>query len=384
MTSNHDQLFASFTFSNGIALRNRIAMAPMTTWSGNSDGTVADAEIDYYRPRVNGAGLIITGCTQVQANGIGFTHEFAAWGDSFLPGLTRLAQAAKGGGAVAVLQLFHAGNKATPELIPDGDVVSASAVEIEAGPYNRALTPRALTHDEILDVIRAFGESTRRAIEAGFDGIELHGAHGFLLQNFLSPHFNRRTDEWGGPLENRMRFPLAVVAEVRRTIEAHADRPFLLGYRISHEEPGDGRLRIGDALALTDRLIDGGIDYIHASLGNILGAKPIGTGDRTTAEIVVDHAARRVPVIAAGHILTPDEAVRALELGLSLVAVGRGLVINPDWVELAQAGRSQQIETALNPTKLSELVVPDKLWSEIEARAGWFQIQKVEKAAAHG
>ena len=384
MTSHHDNLFAAFTFANGVALRNRIAMAPMTTWSGNSDGTVADAEIDYYRRRVNGAGLVITGCTHVQPNGIGFTHEFAAFDDSFLPGLTRLAHAARSGGAVALLQIFHAGNKATPGLMATGDVVSASAVEIEAGPYNHALTPRALTHAEIRDVIRAFGETTRRAIEAGVDGIELHGAHGFLIQNFLSPHFNRRTDKWGGSLENRMRFPLAVVTEVRRVIETHADRPFLLGYRISHGEPGEGRLQIGDALALTDRLIDGGIDYIHASLGNILGAKPIGeAGGRTTAEIVVDHAAGRVPVIAAGQILTPEAAAKALELGLSLVAVGRGLVINPDWVELAQSGRSERIETTLNPDKLSELAIPDKLWSEIEARAGWFQIQTMGKAEAH-
>jgi len=381
MTSKYTLLFKPLAFANNITVRNRIAMAPMTTWSGNSDGTVADAEIRYYRHRVNGVGMVITGCTHVRANGIGFTHEFAANNDSFLPSLARLAQAAKSGGAVAVLQIFHAGNKATSELIPGGDVVSASAVKTEAGPYNRSLTPRALTHDEILDVIRAFGEAARRAIDAGFDGIELHGAHGFLIQNFLSPHFNRRTDEWGGSLENRMRFSQMVVAEVRRVIETHATRPFLLGYRISHEEPVDGGLRIGDALALTDHLIDGGVDYIHASLGSILDAKPIGESeDRTTAEIVVDHAAGRVPIVAAGRIRTPEEAARALELGLSLVALGRGLVMNRDWVELAQAGQPDRIATALDMEKLPELAIPDRLWAEIEARAGWFQIQQKVKS----
>jgi len=385
MTSTDNGLFAPLTFDYGLTLRNRIAMAPMTTWSGNSDGTVSDAEIDYYRHRVNGAGLIITGCTHVRANGIGFTHEFAACDDRFLPGLTRLAKTARNGGAVAVLQIFHAGNKANSELIPGGDLVSASAVEIEAGPYNARQTPRALEHDEILDVIRDFADATRRAIDAGFDGIELHGAHGFLLQNFLSPHFNRRTDEWGSSLENRMRFPLAVVAEVRRVIETHARRPFLLGYRISHEEHYENGLRIGDALALTDRLIDGGVDYIHASLGDILGAKPIGDiGELSTAEIVVAHAAGRVPVVAAGGILTLDDATRALDLGISLVAIGRGLVINPDWVELAENGRSDEIETALNPAAISELAIPVKLWSEIEVRAGWFQIQETEKVKSHG
>ncbi|MBB5498787.1 hypothetical protein [Paraburkholderia sp. MM5384-R2] len=110
-------------------------------------------------------------------------------------------------------------------------------------------------------MIRAFGQATRRAIEAGFDGIELHDAHGFLIQNFFSPLFNQRTDHWGGSLESRMRFPFAVVQEVRRVIAAHAKRPFLVGYRISPEEAGEGALRIDDTFVLIDRLIASGVDY---------------------------------------------------------------------------------------------------------------------------
>lgn len=197
---------------------------------------------------------MLTGCTHVQPSGIGFTDKFAAYDDRFIPSLRKLAQAAKSGGAPAVLQIFHAGNKAVPSLIPKGELVSASSLAAPKGPFNDGkLASRALSHEEILAVIRDFGEATRRAIEAGFDGVELHGAHGFLIQNFLSPLFNQRTDSWGGSLENRMRFPLEVVREVRRVIAAHAKRPFLLGYRISPEEPGEGALRICGALALVDR-----------------------------------------------------------------------------------------------------------------------------------
>ena len=241
------KVFEPFVFENGIELRNRVAMAPMTTWAGNADGTVSDEEIAYYQRRVNGVGLVITGCTHVLANGIGFTDEFAVFDDKFVPSLKRLANAAKSGGATAVLQLFHAGNKAVLELVPD--VVSASAVSIDAGPFSVSATPRAMTQEEIHDVIQAFGEATRRAIEAGFEGIELHGAHGFLIQNFFSPKFNQRDDEWGGSLENRLRFPLAVVREVQRVIKAHADRPFLLGYRISPDESDENGLRIDDTNA---------------------------------------------------------------------------------------------------------------------------------------
>ena len=163
---------------------------------------------------------------------MGFTNEFAAYDDRFIPSLRKLADAAKSGGALAILQLFHAGNKAVPELIPDGELVSASALAAPAGPFNRGeQASRALGHDEISGVIHDFGEATRRALEAGFDGVELHGAHGFLIQNFFSPWFNQRTDEWGGSLANRMRFPLEVVREVRRVIETHARKPFLLRYR---------------------------------------------------------------------------------------------------------------------------------------------------------
>ncbi len=218
-----DPLMQPFLFKNGLEMRNRIVMAPMTTWSANDDETISDAELAYYRARATGVGLVLTGCSHVQRNGIGFTHEFAAYDDRFIPSLKRLADAAKSGGAPAILQLFHAGNKAVPALIPDGELVSASALAAPAGPFNDGKKAgRALSHDEILTVIRDFGEATRRAIEAGFDGVELHGAHGFLLQNFFSPYFNQRTDEWGGSLENRMRFPLEVAREVRRVIERHA------------------------------------------------------------------------------------------------------------------------------------------------------------------
>jgi len=384
MTQQFASLFQPFTFPNGITLRNRVLMAPMTTWSSNPDGTVSDQELAYYRRRVNGVGAVLTGCTHVTENGIGFTDEFAAHDDRYMPSLRALAQAAKSGGAPAILQIFHAGNKAVPSLVPDGVLVSASAMKAPPGPFNNGeLESRALTHDEIGEMIRAFGETTRRAIEAGFDGIELHGAHGFLIQNFFSPLFNRRTDAWGGSLENRMRFPLALVAELRRVIAQHADRPFLLGYRISPEEPDAGGLRVDDALTLIDRLIVAGIDYIHVSLTDLLDAKPLdSTDERRTIERVVEAVQQRVPVIAAGQIRTPAQAEAALALGLSVVAVGKGLVMNPAWVEQAMRGEAAAIRTQLNPVDVPQLVIPDKLWDVIDAMKGWFPVRRNEPTAA--
>ncbi|MCO7256422.1 NADH-dependent flavin oxidoreductase [Dickeya oryzae] len=376
MTSTQSGLLQPFAFKNGLTLRNHVVMAPMTTWSANPDGTISDQEVAYYRARVNGVGMVVTGCTHVTPDGIGFTDEFAGYDDRFIPSLRRLAQAAKSGGAPAILQIFHAGNKALPHLVPNGRVVSASALRVPPSPFNNAeVTSHALSEKEIEEIIMAFGEATRRAIEAGFDGIELHGAHGFLIQNFFSPMFNQRDDEWGGSLENRIRFPLAVVREAQRVIAEHAKRPFLLGYRISPEEADEGALRINDSYVLIDRLIEAGIDYLHASLFDIPNARPADyTGERTTAELLVEHVADRIPLVAAGLIRTPSDAEKALSTGLSLVAVGQGLVMNPTWVELTGEGREAEIATALDADRVPLLAIPDKLWGVIQVMKGWFPV----------
>lgn len=368
-------LFEPLDLVPGLTLRNRVVMAPMTTWAADENGNISREEEAYYPRRANSIGLVITGCTHVQANGIGFTGEFAAHDDRFIPSLRRLATAAKSGGAPAILQLFHAGVKTRTDLV--SDVVAASAVAGDAGPFAQALMPRPLDDGEIEDVIRAFGEATHRAIEAGFDGIELHGAHGFLIQNFFSPYSNRRSDRWGGSLENRMRFPLAVVAEVRRIVEAHADRPFALGYRITCDEAHEDGLRIEDTLALTDRLVEAGVDYLHASLGDALAARPVdGGAGPPILTILQDHLADRVPLIAAGHVRTREQAEKGLALCLSAVAIGQALVIDPDWVEHARLDSGEDAPLVIDARSVDRFAVPSKLWSVIEATPGWFPVHQ--------
>jgi len=367
-------LLERFSLGKGVTLRNRIVMAPMTTWAGNDDGTVSHEEEAYYRRRVQDIGLVITGCTHVQENGIGFTGEFAAYDDKFIPGLKRLAAAAKSGGAPAILQIFPAGVKTSPELV--SDIVAASAVPGDAGPFAPSVTPRELTCTEVETVIQAFGETTRRAIEAGFDGVELHGAHGFLLQNFFSPHSNRREDKWGGSPENRMRFPLSVIECVRKTIAEHATNPFLMGYRISLDEHYEDGLRIDESLQLVDRLVDEGIDYLHVSLGNALEARPVDAPNGPKViEIMRDHLAGRIPLIVAGQLRTPDQAEDAVKAGVSLTAVGQGMVMNPDWVKFAEGKAEGKIALNIAVSDAEQLAIPQKLWRVIEETTGWFNIR---------
>ena len=378
MKNKHPSLFSPFMLTEKIKLRNRIVMAPMTTWSANPDGTISEQELEFYKRRSQNVGLVITGCTYVTPSGIGFTHEFAAYDDRFINSLEKLAAAAKSGGAPAILQVFHAGNKAIPELVPNNDVISASASSVKSGDFmKRVVQSREMTENEIQETIRAFVDVTKRAIKAGFDGIELHGAHGFLLQNFFSPLFNQRNDRWGGDLEGRMRFPLAVLQEVKNVVYEYATKPFAIGYRISPEESATGGLRIEDTYKLLDRLISSGISYIHTSLVSINDSYPVESpnGPRTI-ELILNHIAGRVPVIAAGKIRTPSQAQEAISTGLPLVAIGKGLVINPEWVTLAESGRGHEIQTTLNPQLVPELTIPDKLWDQIQASkgTGWFPL----------
>jgi 2,4-dienoyl-CoA reductase-like NADH-dependent reductase (Old Yellow Enzyme family) len=269
MSTEFKSLFEPFTFPvSNITLRNRVIMAPMTTWSGNDDGTVSDQELAYYSKRSHGVGLVATACAYVIPQGKAFKGQIGVHSDEMLTSLKNIAGAIHLGGAKAVLQIHHGGRQSAPELLPDHQPVSASNIPTV---LPNAPTPRALTEDEIIQTIKAFGEATRRAIEAGFDGVEIHGANTYLVQQFFSPHSNRRDDHWGGSIEKRLNFPLAVANEVIKTIKEHATTPFLAGYRLSPEEMEEPGITLDDTFVLVDRLAALKLDYLHISVMDFWG-----------------------------------------------------------------------------------------------------------------
>jgi 2,4-dienoyl-CoA reductase-like NADH-dependent reductase (Old Yellow Enzyme family) len=377
VNSKYKPLFQPIAFRSGIQLSNRIVMAPMTHFSSNQDGTVSDEELAYYSRRSNGVGMVVTACAYVTPNGKGFPGEFGSGLDDFIPGLRRLASSIKEHGAKAVLQIFHGGRMCPPELVPDGEIVSASTVPAEKGVgVGLGQVPHALTQTEIQSIIHDFGESTRRAIESGFDGVEIHGANGYLIQQFFSPHSNRREDQYGGSLEKRLTFPLAVVDEVKKVVAKHAKEPFLIGYRFSPEEPETPGITMADTLALIDVLANKELDYLHLSLLEFWSTPRRGVEDsRSRLEIIQEKVGERVPVIGVGSIYTADDALKAMESGVSMISIGRGLIIDPDWIEKVEQGRESEIETKLKKDAQSRLVVPDPLWQRIINTPGWFPIE---------
>lgn len=216
-----------------------------------------------------------------------------------------------------------------------------------------------------------------KAIEAGFDGVEIHGAHGFLLQNFMSPFFNTRNDQWGGSLENRLRLSMEIVKEVKNIVSKYADRPFLIGYRISPEEMPQKTYGLPETFVLMDELIDEKIDYLHFSLLDAINQKLIDSefSDKPISVVLNNYVNNRVPVLVAGGITKPGMANQVLDYGISMVAIGRTLVINPDWVELVESGQEEKIDSNLKLDTVDNKKIPPKLIVVFEALKGWVPME---------
>lgn len=373
MNSKYKQIFSPFTFPvSGIEVDNRIVLAPMTTYAGNDDGTTTDAEVAYYKLRNESAGLLISACAYVQKQGKGFNAQIGADTDVMIPSLQRIAEALKENGGKAVLQIYHGGRMSPADVLPDGQSVSASAVAAERPG---AQLPREMTEAEILETIQAFGEATRRAIAGGFDGVEIHGANTYLLQQFFSPHSNRRTDKWGGDLNKRMNFPLAVVDAVKQAAEL-ANRPFMVGYRISPEEIENPGITIEDTLSLVEALALKKLDFLHVSTPDFWTVSIRDKEDtRVRAQLISSKVGDVLPIIGVGGVHTPEDAEKILSTGIPLVAMGRELLMDPLWLKKVKNNTVNQIVTELDLDAQDFLKIPSPLWEGLVSRPGWMPLK---------
>ena len=372
MKTKYETIFQSFTFPSGVDVKNRIMIAPMTHFSSQENGEVSEQELAYYKERSGGVGAFITACGYVNIDGKGFPGQFSIADDNTIPGLKKLAEAIQSNGTKAILQIYHGGRQSPPELLPAKQSISASGISAE---QEGAAVPREMTEIEINNTINAFGEATRRAIEAGFDGVEIHGANSYLLQQFFSPHSNRRMDEWGGSLEKRMKFPLAVVDSVKNAVAEYAKTPFIVGYRISPEEGSNPGITLNDTLQFVEKLADQALDYLHVSVNHFWNGSFRDKSESQSRIIKIhEKVGNRVPVVGVGSLHTPDEVVEALETGVPLIALGRELLMEPNWIEKIQADEEDQIRTTLSKKDQQELVIPDPLWQRLINVKGWLPV----------
>ena len=354
-------IFKPVLLPNGITLKNRIMMAPMTTCSGFYEGSVTHDLIEYYRARAGEIGTIIVECGFVDNKGLAFPGAIGLDNDDKIEGLAKVAKAIKEKGSKAVIQVYHGGRMVDPKLIGGQSPVGPSAI---AAPRPGAATPIELTAEEVEQMIDKFGQAVRRAIQAGFDGVEIHGANTYLIQQFYSPNSNQRNDKWGGSRDNRALFPLAILDITHEMVKRYANPEFIVGYRFSPEELEVPGIRFDDSMYLLEKLAEKGLDYIHFSMGAILRPSIVDTEDPTP--LINKYVAMRsatlakIPVVGVGNVVNEKDVEAALENGFDLVAVGRACIAYPDWTDRIKKG--EQLELYINSDKREELNIPEPLW----------------------
>ncbi|WBU51277.1 flavocytochrome c [Kosakonia pseudosacchari] len=360
MTSN-ERILSPFTLPNGAELKNRLLMAPMTTCTGYFDGTVSSELVEYYRARAGSIGTIIVECCFIDDLGLAFPGAIGIDNDEKIAGLAKIASAIKSEGSKAILQIYHGGRMVEPKLIGGRTPVGPSAI---AAPRDGAATPVALTTAEVEGMIGKFGEAVRRAIQAGFDGVEIHGANTYLIQQFFSPNSNQRDDEWGGSRDNRAKFPLAVLDITHKMARQYADDAFIIGYRFSPEELEVPGIRFDDTMFLLEKLAARGVDYLHFSLGAALRPSINDTSDPTP--LIKKYCAMRsatlaqVPVMGVGGVVNAADAEQGLDHGYDLIAVGRACIAYPDWT--ARIANGENLELFIDSTQREALNIPEPLW----------------------
>jgi 2,4-dienoyl-CoA reductase-like NADH-dependent reductase (Old Yellow Enzyme family) len=324
----------------GLTLRNRIVMPPMFSGFATPRGEVTDRIVEYHRLRAEaGTGLIIVEHTYVHPWGRISDTQMGVHDDEMIPGLARLAQAIKAEGAVACLQLAHAGASTAVSVIGRSPVGPSSMLH----PFEQAVdAAEAMTIAEIRQVITAFGGAAARARQAGFDAVEIHSAHGYLLSQFLSPLTNHRDDEYGGNDENRRRLHLDVLDEVR----AQVGSDFPVFMRLGVHDEALGGLQLNEAVRAARALTEQGLDLIDVS-GGLQGSRPPMVVQRGPGWFVpyaeAMKAAVRVPVLVTGGFTDPAHADRVVREGRAdLIGIGRAMLNDAAWSRVAVEQLSRQ------------------------------------------
>ena len=305
-------------FNCGKSSKNRFMLAPMTNTQSHENGVLSEDEFKWLTMRAEGGfGITMTCAAHVQAVGKGFPGQLGIFSDIHLEGHQRLSKAIKDYGSLAVVQLHHAGMR-SPE-----EVIGQKAVCPSDSPKHNA---RELTLDEVKQLREDFINAAKRAQQAGYDGVEVHGAHGYILTQFLSSDINKRTDEYGGSLENRSR----LLFEIVNAIRTECGEDFLLGVRLSPERFG---MKLSEVKQLCEHLIDEGqIDFLDISLWDVF-KDPVEKEHqhKSLLKHFTDLERKQIKLTVAGKINTGKDVQNVLDAGVDFVTIGRSAILHYDF-----------------------------------------------------
>jgi len=373
-------VWSPLRFKCGLELANRFVIAPLTTNSSHEDGTATDSEIAFFRRRAaTGFGATISSAAYVEEDGrswrgIGATH------DGHLPRLRALAEVMRAAGGLAILQIYDGGRIAIPDIIGENRMRAASAIP-SLRPGSK--TPRAMTSNEVEGLVASFGRAAILARRAGFDGVEIHGANHYAVHQFFSPRANQRTDNWGGTLAKRMNFPIAVARAVRDALGPK----LIAGFRVTPFEAEQDGYTLDDTQLLCDELAGLGLDYISISLDNYRLSRPMSEARVYNVPLEQRHTASENPikaisrviggrcaVMASGGISTAANAEGAIELGADVMAIGRAVIVDPEWLTKVRGKAEASIIPGLprdETTIADALSIPPPMVKYLLSRPGW-------------
>lgn len=344
--NKYQNIFTPLTIKN-MTIRNRIAMPPMGTNYGGAMGDFTEEHVQYYEKRAKGGtGLIIVenACVDFPMGSNG-TTQIRLDHDRYMPNLFRLTERLHRQGACVAIQINHSGASAVTGRIEGNTPVSSSNIPSKTG----GAIPRPLTVEEIYVIADKYADAARRAQMAGFDAVEIHGGHSYLLCQFLSPLYNKRTDEFGGSLENRVRFPKLVLEKVRAAVGPM----FPISFRFSADEFMEGGNTLEDTLEMMEYLVDE-IDILNVSaavndtLQYQIDANYLKDGWRSYMAKAFKEKFNK-PVITSGNIRNPEVAEKILAEGhADLLAMGRGLIADPEWVNKVRSGREDELRKCIS------------------------------------
>ena len=366
--SDTSKFFKKYTLNNKVEAPSLLAVAPMTLFGSNPDGTFGEEEKNFYKQRATGIGLYILGATCVSLEGLAFDNQPRAFNDNDIPSNKERVKIIKEQGALAINQIHHGGCLGLKRL--SGVPVMAVSAEV----FNKELEKKGelkddtkaieLTDKDIKRIIEDFARATEISIKAGYDGIEIHGANNYLLQQFYSGYYNKRTDEWGGNLQKRMKFPLEVVDACIKIREKYNKPEFIIGYRLSPEEPFDDGITMTETLALVKELMKRPLQFIHVSQSKFFQEARRGEGAGTPRlKLIHDELKGKMALIGVGGLLSYDDLSKALDSGYAdFIGVGKALMLNKDLGILLKEGKKDKINLEIDPEHPEQFQMPKMLW----------------------
>ena len=361
------KLFEKVILNNNVEVPSRLSIAPLTLFSSNADGTINDEEREYLKLRGTNIGLYILGAAVVSQEGITAVSLPRCYDEKRdFSSLEERAKIIKSQGALAINQIHHGGGLALKEYSELDPVVPSADVYPGKGYHE-------LTDSEIKKIIDNFAYATELSIKSGYDGVEIHGANNFLIQQFYSPHTNHRTDEWGGSDEKRMNLALKIVDAVCEIKEKYKCPKFIIGYRLSPEEPYEDGLTMTETLKLIRALVKKPLQYIHISQKDYFKKARRGEGEGIERlKLIHDETKGKVALIGVGGLTSEKDLISAENTGFSeFIAVGVASMMNRDFGILLKEGKGDQLNLELDPEHPEKYVMPKHLWEMCLSGQDW-------------